>query len=310
MRRTVIFLLAALCSIRLMAAEPGLVIEIHGRTPLHHIPVDSPAYGMIGAALYKGEPVVATVAAFDVGMVDSAHILANLRWKLSTVEGDKLDVSVQRDENTPLKVASNLLKRPEAIIFNVRLGELPPGEYMLWLDYVDPNTSTHVSADPRAIAVYEGNENSRVRSRYLREQARHELRKGTYDSYQVAKARLLEAPDAENDPTYYDELADASLPWAPPEETARYYQRSLEIARNNLMKAFGAQREWPEKAHHLFEPRSRKVEAFRKLVPYYSMNFNEVRVSFVSEVRYGKFVVERRRDGARLRVIELNEERR
>jgi hypothetical protein len=148
-----------------------------------------------------------------------------------------------------------------------------------------------------------------VRSVFLREQARAVLRDGTPESYAKARAMLLEAAQDNSDPSVYEELADASAPWAAPDETATYYRRSLDVATKNLEKHHGARKDWPAKARQLYEPRARKVQVFQELVPYYKNSFSAVRIRVVREDATDKFVIERRSDGNRLRVIDPQQQR-
>lgn len=116
------------------------------------------------------------------------------------------------------------------------------------MSWTDPKTGKKSSAERRRLAIYRGDENARIHSFFLRHQARALLAKGTLESYQKARTLLLQAAEGNSDPSYYEELADASLPWAPPAETAGYYKRSLEIATQNLEKSLAPRQEsWPAK---------------------------------------------------------------
>jgi hypothetical protein len=141
----------------------------------------------------------------------------------------------------------------------------------------------------------------------LRDQARAEVSKGTKEGYLAARALLLQAVKDNDDPSFYEELADISLPWAQPDETAVYYDKSLAIARANLEKVHGAQNEWPEKAWQLYRPRAGKAETFRRLQPEYAMKFHDVRVTIDRRRGGDAFIMAQRSNGKQLRVIELRE---
>lgn len=134
--------------------------------------------------------------------------------------------------------------------------------------------------------------------------ARRWVDRETREGYDAARAMLLEAAEGNSDPSVYEILADASAPWAPPDETATYYDRSLAVAKANLTLRFGSPDRCSEKAVALFQHRERKVAAFRELVPYYTLNFLTVRVVVSRQGTKDSFVVERRSDRIRIRVID------
>ena len=289
------------------AAEPmDVSFVLHGRAPLHSQASDSPTYGLMDASVFSGEPVIITVTALNTPADRDAWI-RGLRWRVVTAEGTPISAEIERtaDSAATAPYAHRLL--PNATFANFSVKPLPPGQYTVTLTWADPASGSRQTARRSAFAVYRGDETPLVRSFYLRERASAELAKGTLESYRVARAFLLEAADGSTDPSVYDELADASVPWAPPTETATYYQRSLDIAKRALEKNFGAERDWPEKARQLYRPRERKVNAFRDLVSYYSANFKDVRVVFVGDRSRQKFVIHRRNDGAVVREVPINQ---
>lgn len=76
---------------------------------------------------------------------------------------------------------------------------------------------------------------------------------------------------------------------------ARYYQKSVQIARLNLERKYGRSDQWPERVRQLHEAHSRKVSTFEALVPWYKLNFGKVRV--VHKNASAVFAVECRTDG-------------
>jgi len=286
-------------------AEPlHMSFEIHGSTPLHEQATDSPAYGMVGAFVWVGEPLIATVSALNVPSGDLIDWIRYMKWSVTSESGDSVTVKFDRDWDSPLKARSDLRKRSDVAFANFKFGPLPPGRYIIALGWTDPETNERKTASKRHLAIYRGNESPFIRSYFLRREARSALSHGTFESFSKARTMLLQAADGNTDPSVYEELGDAAAPWALPDETANYYQLSLEIAKKNLEKNLGPQKDWSAKAWHLYRPHESKVKAFRALVPYYRTNFDQVRVLVVPDGMKGKFVIERRSDGARLRVID------
>ena len=288
------------------AGEPvALRLEIHGRTPLHVQPVDSPGYGLLGAGVFVGEPVIATVTGLNIPTEDKADWTGHLKWTVTTESGEFISVMITPVADYPVETTHfTRLTRPDAVFANFKFETFPPGRYVVevrWAKLDKPYTDT---ASRRLLAVYRGDEEPRVRSFFLREQARLALKEQTIEAYRRARTMLLEAAEGNSDPSVYEELADASAPWAAPEETLAHYQRSLDIARQNLERSHGPRRDWPPSAFHLYEPRARKVDAFRTLVPYYRTNFDQIRVVVVRDGMHDKFAVERRTDGTRVRIVD------
>ena len=301
--------LVLLISQAALASEPlYLFFEIHGRTPLHRQPSDSPGYGLQGAAVWEEEPLIVTVTALNVPADEKGNWTRRIEWTVTTEEGGVVEVAVEPDANSPIKTPHSVrLAFSDTLFANFRFSTLPAGRYIVALSWTDPRTGEKRNAERRLMAIYRGDEEPLVRSFYLREQAQAALKKNTFESFQRARTMLLEAAKDNSDPSVYEELADASAPWAAPDETAEYYQRSLDLARKALETNVGPQKDWPEKARSLYEPRERKVNAFRQLVPYYRNSLNQVRIFVEPDGRGGKFVVIRRSDGARLKVIDPNE---
>lgn len=289
-----------------VAAEPlALRMEIHGRTPMHEEPVDGAGYGLLGASVFVGEPVFVTVTALNTPKDNIADWTQHLQWKLTSDTGEAVALSTRRDFEAPVETPhSVLLTRPDALFANFKFSALSPGRYIVGLTWTNPKTGETSSAERRRLVIYRGDETPRVHNYFLRYQARAALKDGTVASYRKARALLLEAAKDSADPNYYEELADASLPWAPPAETAEYYQRSLDIATKNLEKNLGPRREdWSPKALRQHRQRAGKVQAFQSIAQYYAANFNQVRVVLSHEDGQQVFVVERRNDGKRIRVV-------
>lgn len=296
--RRILLTLLVLCGVAAFAAEPlHFSFVIHGRSPLEPQSADRADYGLVEAVFFAGEPVVVTLTAVNAPQGDGWA--KRIEWELTDSHGKVLAPRV-----TDLAPAS----RPHVLAaraaqFNVTFAELPPGRYTVRASSVEPGTDRRVAAEARTLTIYRGDENVVVRRAFLRERAKAALAQGTAEGYRSARGMLLEAAEGNTDPSYYELLADASAPWAAPEETAEYYERSLAVARANLERKFGKTQEWPDKAVALFTKRAQKVSAFRELVPYYRTNFSQVRVVVLREGPGDQFVVERRSDGARLRVV-------
>lgn len=264
-------------------------------------PRTAETYGVIGASTFVGEPVILTVTALNAKGGDWTD---RIQWSVTSEAGEAVAVKIERTDDSAAAPPFAHRMLPNARFAHFRMGVLPPGRYIVSLSWTDPETGELQTSRRDGVAIYRGDESPRVRSFFFREQAKAALAGGTLEGYRRARDMLLEAAAGNTDPSVYEELADASAPWVSPEETAGYYQRSLEIARENLQKHYGGQSGWPARARELFERRARKVEAFRSLLPYYKENFDRVRVV----VQGGKFTVERRSDGATLRVIDLRDD--
>jgi hypothetical protein len=300
---TILFLLVGVTA---FAAEPpALRVEIHGRALMHRQPVDSTGYGLLGVSLFVGEPLLVTVTAFNTPKDNTDDWTRHLQWSITSESGEPVVLTMQRDFGSPVKTPYIVrLTRPDAVYANFKLRTPDPGRYIVALTWKDDETGESSSADKRLLAIYRGDEEPLIRSSFLRHQAKTALAQGTLESYQKARTLLLQAAEGNSDPSYYEEFADASLAWAPPAETAAYYQRSLDIATANLEKNLGPRQEaWPASALKLYRDQAGKVEAFRGITPYYAANFNQVRVVLSSANGQQVFVVERRNDGKRIRVV-------
>jgi hypothetical protein len=291
-----------ICSSGVYGEEPvDLSFVIHGRAPLER---QAPDEDMIGAAVFEGDPIMFTLAALNLP-ADDGHWVDHIKWKVLTEKGSEVPVAIT---TSPVRGdRSALPKRPEAQsrFANSKVANLPPGKYVVNLSWVGSDERVaQVTAEPRLLIVYGGDESDAVHREFLRHRAGMVLKQGTSEAYRTARGWLLEAADGNTDPALYEELADASAPWAPPDETATYYQRSLEVARRNLEKRYGTRDQWPEKAVHLYQPQERKVQAFLRIVSYYKTNFSEIRVVVVRDGLTEKFAVERRDNGKRLQLVE------
>lgn len=305
MTRLLISIAALLLSAASLGAdEPYFRFDVHGRTPLHVQSPDSVAYGLLGTAIWNGERAIVTVSAMNVSAAETTAWLDRLDWTVLTEAGQPVSAAVARHDDSPTHAPHHLRLRGDVHFANFEITGLSPGRYIVELAWTDPNTGKRRTSERRELAIYKGDETPFIRSFFLREQAQKALAAGTADSFERARRMLLEAANGNTDPSVYEELADASLSWTAPDQTLAYYQQSLDIARRNLEKHHGPKNDWSAKVLQLYEPRLRKVEAFRKIVPYYRQNFDRVRVVLLRDGRGGKFAVERRSDGARLRVVD------
>lgn len=302
MRRAFLLILV-MTSFTAAAVEPShLSFVVHGRSPLEPQRTGDALTAMIETVLFDGEPVIATLMATDAGGPAATAWVKAVQWEVLAGSGEA--VSPPPAIDAAPAVARHPL-RGDAVHVNFTFSGLGPGRYTLRPFWRDPATGKKITSEARLLTIYRGDENLTVKRAYLREQARVALARGTEEDYRAARTMLLEAADGNTDPSVYEALADASAPWASPDETAGYYERSLAVATTNLERKFGReQREWPVKATALFGARQRKVAAFRELLPYYRRNFNDVRVVVIRDRNKDKFAVERRRDGKRLRVVE------
>jgi len=176
---------------------------------------------------------------------------------------------------------------------------LKPGRYL-----VRGAWGGNTPVEARSLVIYRGDETTEVHRVFLRVRAAEELKMNTREAYRLAREMLLEAADGNSDPSVYEELADASAPWAPPDETAEFYRRSLEVASTNLQRSYGPRANWPVNAEELFGPDERKMNAFVSLVPYYKLHFDLERVIAAGGLNDGEFIIQRRSDGATVRVVE------
>jgi hypothetical protein len=303
MRRILValFFLSAVVAI----AEPlHLSFVVHGRSPLEPQTSEQGTYGLVESVVFAGEPVVVTLTALNPP-ADVLSWVRTVQWDVVDALGRATTATVTVDGLAP---ASPRPLPAGASQVNLVLSGLPPGQYTVRASSIDDATSRRVTAEARQLTIYAGDENVTVRRAFLREKARVALSTGTEEGYRAARPLLLEAAEGNTDPSLYETLADASAPWADPEETAAYYDRSAAVARANVERKFGTRSEaWPSKATSLLSARDRKVAAFRALVPYYKTNFSSVRVVVTRQATRDAFVVERRSDGGRLRVIEPQE---
>jgi hypothetical protein len=299
--RRVLLTLLVLNGFAALATEPvHLSFVIHGRSPLEPQNVEQPGYGLVETAVFAGEPVVVTLAALNLPPESAGAWAGRIQWEAADAEGNVVPLTAAIDASPAAAVL-----RGGAVAVNVTLGDLAPGRYVVRVSWVDSSTGKRVTAEGKRLSIYQGDENTAVQRAFLRERASRALARGTREGYESARTLLLEAAAGNPDPLVYESLADASAPWASPEETARYYAQSLAVAKGNLERRFGRPSKWPDKATTLFVARERKVEAFSRLVPYYRANFDKVRVLVVREGAKDKFVIQRRNDGAQLREIHV-----
>lgn len=300
MRRLLLILLV-LSGLAAFAADPvHLSFVIHGRSPLEPQHAEQAGYGLVETAVFAGEPVVATLAAVNLPREGAGAWADRIQWEAVDADGNVIPLAATVDARPAPATA---VLRDGVVAVNVTFGDLAPGRYVVRASWVDSATRQRITAEGKRLSVYRGDENTIVERAFLRETARRALALGTRDGYETARALLLQAAAGNPDPLVYESLADASAPWASPEETARYYEQSLAVAKGNLERRFGQRAKWPDKAITLFTARESKVEAFSDLLPYYRANFDNVRVVVVREGTKDKFVIQRRSDGARLREI-------
>lgn len=304
MRRTIAVLLLLVASSLFASEDMEFSFFVSGRAPLEETKPDSPEYGLVESAVFHEQPITLTVIAVNVPKGDSAWWNA-IQWKFTTRGGDRVEPPpTLRIAQAP--DAAFQARRPNASHANFAVTGLKPGRYVVHAAWANAQTGKRSEAEDRLLSVYRGDESISVKREFLRDRAKNELAKGTRQSYEVARAMLLEAAEGNTDPAVYESLADASAPWAIPDETASYYERSLAIARQNLEQRLGKQQaEWPSAARTLWTKHERKVKMFQDLLPYYRANFQQVRVVVLRQpMASDKFVVERRSDGARLRTVE------
>ncbi|HEV7768051.1 MAG TPA: hypothetical protein VGQ76_23815 [Thermoanaerobaculia bacterium] len=307
MRHALIALFLSSC-LPILAAEPvEFSFFIQGRNPMDPVTVNGPANDLEHAAVFSYEPVVLAVAAVNVPESDLATWWTSIQWSITTVAGARVEPS-PKIEITDARDRGFEALRPRAAHINFSVSGLGPGRYIFHATRTDPTTGETTSARDRMLSIYRGDENLTVKRTFLRERAALALSKGTRQDFEAARSMLLEAAEGNPDPLVFESLADASAPWANPDETASYYERALAITRQNLEERLGKQRSsWPPTAVRQWNAQERKLKAFREILPYYKANFQQVRVVVVRAPRSSeKFVVERRSDGARLRTIETN----
>jgi hypothetical protein len=285
--------------------EVDFTFGIEGRAPLVRELPDSPGYGLVGAAVFAGDPIVLTADAFNVPEEDRTRWRASIEWVFVSVKNKQPIpqpvVAPWDGEMRPTRVGSNAFR------VGFQVSGLPPGEYIVRASCVDPVTASRIDAEDRRLSVYRGDESIAVKREFLRHRGKAELAKGTRPGYEAARSMLLEAARDNTDPSVYESLADASAPWAPPEETASYYERSTTVVRQNLERRFGERGKWPAKAVEALAPYERKQATFQEMIPYYKANFEKVRIVVQGGGRMSqpKFVVERRSDGARIRTVDV-----
>jgi hypothetical protein len=289
-------------------AEPSLLsFVIHGRPSLHSQPAGSPGSGLVNVGVFEGEPILLTLTAHNAPAGDDDGWLRRAQWTVTTEMGEPVAVKLRRDTESSVQAPYAYRLRGSTKSVNLRMDAPPPGRYIVALTWTDSASGERQTARREGFAVYRGDETLMIRAWFLRDQARTEVSKGTREGYLAARTLLLQAVKDNDDPSFYEELGDISLPWAQPDETAAYYDKSLAIARANLEKTHGAENGWSENAWQLYRPRAGKAETFRRLQPEYAMKFHDVRVTIDHRRSGDVFIMEQRSNGKQLRVIELRE---
>ncbi|MCM2315181.1 MAG: hypothetical protein NDJ92_08525, partial [Thermoanaerobaculia bacterium] len=269
---------------------------IHGRAPLQ--PAPNPD-GYIESAIFAGEPVHLTAIVSNAPNEDDETLARAVRWTIDSADGKPVSATPSFVSGSGLSGAfPPKLAGARSLLYSIPA--LAPGRYVVRASWHDD-----VKTEPRILNVYGGNEGPRVRQEFLRLNARKRLQDGTPEAYLAARTMLEEAAKNSTEPAVYEELADVSAPWASPEDTATYYSRSLEVAKRNLEAHYGESADWPESASELYRQSELKAKTFRDLIPYYKTHFHEVRVVVVRTGDSEDFAIERRKDGVRIRLVEI-----
>jgi hypothetical protein len=306
MRKLLLLSLFCLAPAVAGSEEPYYAVAVHGRPALHPETAVTAASSGADVGVYQGEPVMLTVTAFNDSS-DTDVWLQHIQWLVTTGDSEPVAAKIRRDTDATVQApyAYRIQRNTTSAAF--RIDSLPAGRYLVAVSWLDPVSGERRTSRREGLAVYRGDETPLIRAWFLRDRARAALLAGTRESYEAARGMLLQAASDNDDPSFYEELADISLPWAPPGETAAYYDKSLAIARANLEKTYGQERDWPERAWRLYRPQARKVERFRALVPEYAIKFQDMKIVVARRQTGDAFVIQRRSDGKELRVVELRE---
>lgn len=304
--RTMLILLLCLSAPAVAAPNVAFRLILHGRSPLDPNPASGSSPRLESTAFFEHGRVHGTLLVFGEQLqTDAVAFARRMTYTFVAEDGAAISPSVTVDPPVvPLpRVWSALGARSHA---DITFSGVPPGRYVIHAALDDSDRSEAHALAPRGIVIYRGDEHEQVRAEWLLARARAAL-DGSAAGYQLARPLLLEASKIRNDPSILEALADAGAPWVTPQETLSFYKRSVEVARANIASALADSKSQPAKrAERSLTFKERKMRAFESLVPEYANRFAEVRVVVVvNGVRAGQFVMERRADGARVRVVDF-----
>lgn len=300
MRRLVFISISLIASLFVSGDErPSLSFVIHGYAPLAAQNVGEPYYGAVQTALFVDDPVVVTISLLNAPTTDVAKWADYLRWDVRHLDGTPANASVALQLSAPKPPAFAALKK-NATHANFVISGLTEGRYVVTVRWHDDHD---YAAEPRKLSIYRGDESAIVSTAYYRNRA-EAANNGTLEGYKAARELLLKAAETSNDPGLYQELGDASAAWADPNETAKYYERARDLAEANITARFGPRGRWPKSAVTLYTRREQTARVFRSLVPYYTANFNDVRVVALHDRSRDAFQIQRRSDGSIIRTVD------